>query len=226
MKWAVVVFPGSNCDRDAADAIRQVTGCETDLVWHDTTDLSEYDAIVLPGGFSYGDYLRSGAIARFSPVVDAVRREADLGKLVLGICNGFQVLTESHLLPGALLRNDNLQFRCHMTELVVEQTESPFTCDFQPGEHIHVPIAHGEGRYLVDEAEYCQLTDTGRIAFRYVQNPNGSIGYTAGVLNERGNVLGLMPHPERAVVDFMGSVDGRRVFRSMQRFVEEGLHFA
>lgn len=222
MKWAVVVFPGSNCDHDAAQAVRDVTGDLVDLVWHDATDLSSYDAIILPGGFSYGDYLRSGAIARFSPVVDAVAREAQAGKLVLGICNGFQVLTESHLLPGALLRNNHLQFRCETVELVVENHTSPFTRAYKPGERVRIPIAHGEGRYHADEALIKQLRDEGRVAFRYVDNPNGSIDAIAGVLDARGNVLGLMPHPERAVTEWMTSQDGRRLFESMHQYVEEG----
>ncbi|MFB5190877.1 phosphoribosylformylglycinamidine synthase subunit PurQ [Alicyclobacillus fastidiosus] len=221
MKWAVIVFPGSNCDRDAAAAIRDVTGDEADLIWHDQNDLSGYDAIVLPGGFSYGDYLRSGAIARFSPVVDAVKREAQRGKLVLGICNGFQVLTESHLLPGALLRNDNLQFRCEMTELVVKNNQSPFTSDYQLGERIRVPIAHGEGRYVADGDVVKTLETANRVAFAYPHNPNGSLHDIAGILNEKGNVLGLMPHPERAVTEWMDSLDGRRMFLSMHRYMKE-----
>ncbi|WP_067622633.1 phosphoribosylformylglycinamidine synthase subunit PurQ [Alicyclobacillus acidiphilus] len=222
MKWAVVVFPGSNCDHDAAQAVRDVTGDMVDLVWHDVTDLAAYDAIILPGGFSYGDYLRSGAIARFSPAVDAVAKEAAAGKLVLGICNGFQVLTESHLLPGALLRNDHLQFRCETVELIVENHTSPFTCAYRPGERIRIPIAHGEGRYYADETLRQRLAADGRIAFRYADNPNGSVDAIAGVLNDRGNVLGLMPHPERAVAAWMTSQDGRLLFESMHRFVEEG----
>ncbi|EPZ40964.1 phosphoribosylformylglycinamidine synthase subunit PurQ [Alicyclobacillus acidoterrestris] len=221
MKWAVIVFPGSNCDEDAASAIREVTGDEAHLIWHDASDLSDFDAIVLPGGFSYGDYLRSGAIARFSPVVEAVKREAQKGKLVLGICNGFQVLTESHLLPGALLRNDNLQFRCEMTELVVENNQSPFTADYAIGERIRIPIAHGEGRFVADDTTLAKLQTGRRVAFTYHANPNGSVQNIAGILNEQGNVLGLMPHPERAVMEWMDSVDGRRMFLSMHRYMKE-----
>jgi phosphoribosylformylglycinamidine synthase subunit PurQ / glutaminase len=217
-----VVFPGSNCDKDAAHAIRETTGDTVDLVWHDRTDLAAYDAIVLPGGFSYGDYLRSGAIARFSPVVEAVKREAEQGKLVLGICNGFQVLTESHLLPGALLRNDHLQFRCSMTELVVENNASPFTCGYEVGDRLQIPIAHGEGRFTVDETVLQELSSTARVAFTYEENPNGSTANIAGILNKQGNVLGMMPHPERAITEWMDSTDGRRIFESMHRFVEEG----
>lgn len=222
MRWVVVVFPGSNCDEDAASAVREVTGDPVDLVWHDTQDLSSYDAIVLPGGFSYGDYLRSGAIARFSPAVEAVKREADRGKLVLGICNGFQVLTESHLLPGALLRNDALQFRCEMTELIVQNNNTPFTSAYTLGERIQVPIAHGEGRFVAGETVAQALRNNDRVAFEYAANPNGSIHHIAGILNAKGNVLGLMPHPERAVTSWMDSVDGRRLFQSMHRYVEEG----
>ncbi|MFD1673658.1 phosphoribosylformylglycinamidine synthase subunit PurQ [Alicyclobacillus fodiniaquatilis] len=222
MKWAVIVFPGSNCDEDAARAVREVTGDEVDLVWHDASDLSMYDAIILPGGFSYGDYLRSGAIASFSPAVEAVQKEANNGKLVLGICNGFQVLTECGLLPGALLRNNQLKFHCGMTELVVANRETPFTLNYQPGERIHIPIAHGEGRYFADESTRKALADKRLVAFTYGDNPNGSVDDIAGIVNEQGNVCGLMPHPERAVIDWMGSQDGRRMFQSMHRYLEEG----
>ncbi len=224
MKWAVVVFPGSNCDEDAVKAIVQVTGDEANLVWHHDSDLAQYDAIVLPGGFSYGDYLRSGAIARFSPIMNAVKQAADAGKLVLGICNGFQVLTEAGLLPGALARNENLQFRCEVTELEVVNTTSPFTAAYKPGEILRVPIAHGEGRYVADEDVLNQLEKNGQIAFTYKNNPNGSVRDIAGVVNQRGNVLGMMPHPERAVAKWMESEDGARLFESMHRYVEEGVY--
>lgn len=224
MKWAAVVFPGSNCDEDAVKAIVQVTGDEAHLVWHHDSDLSQYDAIVLPGGFSYGDYLRSGAIARFSPIMNAVKRAADAGKLVLGICNGFQVLTEAGLLPGALARNENLQFRCEVVELEVVNTKSPFTAAYKPGETLRVPIAHGEGRYVADEEVLRQLEKNGQIAFTYKNNPNGSVRDIAGIVNERGNVLGMMPHPERAVAKWMESEDGARLFESMHRYVEEGVY--
>ncbi|WP_062309556.1 phosphoribosylformylglycinamidine synthase subunit PurQ [Alicyclobacillus sendaiensis] len=226
MRWAVVVFPGSNCDRDAEQAIRLVTGDPVDLVWHDADDLSGYDAIVLPGGFSYGDYLRAGAIARFSPVVRAVAREAERGKPVIGICNGFQILTESGLLPGALLPNRHLQFRCEMTELRVETNDSPFTRLYTPGEVIRIPIAHGEGRYHAEPEVLEELRRERRVAFRYVENPNGSVDDIAGILNPKRNVLGLMPHPERAVIDWMGSEDGIRIFQSIHAHVEEGLSHA
>jgi phosphoribosylformylglycinamidine synthase len=223
MKWAVVVFPGSNCEDDAVAAIRRVGDDEVDKVWHQQRDLSAYDAIVLPGGFSYGDYLRSGAIARFSPVMEGVREAAEQGKLVLGICNGFQVLTEAGLLPGALLRNAHLQFRCEMVQLTVRNNDSPFTRAYRIGETIAVPISHGEGRYYADEDELDRLEQEQRIAFVYEKNPNGSARHIAGILNRRGNVLGMMPHPERAVAEWMGSEDGLRLFASMRAYVEEGV---
>lgn len=218
MKWAVVVFPGSNCDEDAAGAVRRVTGDEVDMVWHTTRDLSKYDAIILPGGFSYGDYLRSGAIARFSPVMEGVKEAAAQGALVLGICNGFQVLTEAGLLPGGLLGNHHLQFTCEMVELKVENVNLPFTSAYQKGEVIRIPVAHGEGRYYADEPVLDELAAQDRIAFTYQGDVNGSVRNIAGIANERGNVLGLMPHPERAVVEWMDSVDGRRVFESMAAY--------
>lgn len=219
MKWAVVVFPGSNCDEDAAAAVRRVTGDSVDMVWHSTEDLNRYDAIILPGGFSYGDYLRSGAIARFSPVLEGVRKAAATGTLVLGICNGFQVLTEAGLLPGGLLRNDHLQFHCELVELRVENADLPFTSGYQVGDIIRIPIAHGEGRYYVDQTALTAMQANRRVAFTYVGNVNGSLANIAGVVNAQGNVLGLMPHPERAVVDWMGSTDGCRMFESMARYV-------
>jgi phosphoribosylformylglycinamidine synthase I len=223
MKWAVVVFPGSNCEDDAVAAIRRVGDDEVDKVWHQQRDLSAYDAIVLPGGFSYGDYLRSGAIARFSPVMEGVREAAERGKLVLGICNGFQVLTEAGLLPGALLRNAHLQFRCEMVQLTVRNNDSPFTRAYRIGETISVPISHGEGRYYADEDELDRLEQEQRIAFVYENNPNGSVRHIAGILNRQGNVLGMMPHPERAVAKWMGSEYGLRLFASMRAYVEEGV---
>lgn len=224
MRWAVVVFPGSNCDEDAALAIRQTTGDAVDLVWHDTLNLSGYDAIVLPGGFSYGDYLRSGAIARFSQAMNGVKQAAEDGKLVAGICNGFQVLTEAGLLPGGLLRNHHLQFRCEMVQLVVTNTNTPFTAGYTLGETISVPIAHGEGRYYADDQTLSILEENHRIAFQYKAQVNGSLRDIAGIVNARGNVLGMMPHPERAVHTWMGSSDGARLFTSMHRYVEEGIH--
>ncbi|MDP9729625.1 phosphoribosylformylglycinamidine synthase subunit PurQ [Alicyclobacillus tolerans] len=226
MKWAVIVFPGSNCDEDAQQAIIRVTGDEATLVWHQETSLADYDAIVLPGGFSYGDYLRSGAIARFAPIMKAVRDKAVQGTPIIGICNGFQVLTEAHLLPGALLRNRDLHFHCKMVELRVETNRSPFTAAYQPGDILRIPIAHGEGRYFADSAILHELQEDHRVAFRYVDNPNGSSESIAGILSKERNVLGLMPHPERAVADFMRSIDGAGVFRSIHQYVteREGAH--
>jgi phosphoribosylformylglycinamidine synthase I len=221
MKWAVVVFPGSNCDEDAASAVERVLGDDVQLVWHQQSDLSRYDAIILPGGFSYGDYLRSGAIARFSQAMASVAEAAQQGKLVLGICNGFQVLTEAGLLPGALLRNDHLQFRCELTELIVENVDTPFTNQYTVGERILVPVAHGEGRYFASDDAIQALTDARQIAFRYSNNPNGSIKDIAGIVNQRRNVLGMMPHPERAVSDWMRSEDGARVFLAMKHWFNQ-----
>lgn len=219
MKWAVVVFPGSNCDDDTVRGIQVATGDSVDKVWHTVRDLSGYDAIVLPGGFSYGDYLRCGAIAKFSPVMAGVQEAVAKGVLVLGICNGFQVLTEAGLLPGALLRNHHLQFRCEMVELVVTSTDTPFTAGYQVGERIRIPIAHGEGRYVADEPDLNELEQSGRVAFRYASAVNGSARDIAGVVNQAGNVFGLMPHPERAVLPWMLSEDGIRLFQSMHQFV-------
>lgn len=222
MKWGVVVFPGSNCDEDAVFGIRQATGDAVDLVWHEQTDLVEYDAIVLPGGFSYGDYLRPGAIAQFSPMMAAVQQVAAEGRLVLGICNGFQILAEAGLLPGALLGNSHRQFRCERVDLVVANDSSAFTGAYTRGQTLRVPISHGDGRYYVDDAVQGHLFDQDKVAFTYQDNPNGSVANIAGVLNEQGNVLGLMPHPERAVAQWMMSTDGRGLFTSMHQYVEQG----
>lgn len=217
MKSAVIQFPGSNCDMDAVKALRALVDGTTDLVWHTVDRLEEYDLIVIPGGFSYGDYLRAGAIARFSPVMQAVARAANEGRLVLGVCNGFQILTEAGLLPGALRRNESLQFRCEVVELTVENTATPFTSAYRPGESVRIPIAHGEGSYFVDDRTLRQMEERGQIVFRYARghNPNGSVADIAGVTNERGNVLGMMPHPERAVHERLGSADGARLFGSI-----------
>lgn len=216
MRVAVVQFPGSNCDTDAVKAVHAAGGQEAELVWHAADDLSGYDLIVLPGGFSYGDYLRAGAIARFSPVMDAVAREAERGKLVIGICNGFQILTEAGLLPGALRRNADLLFHSGWQELIVENNATAFTSQYERGERVRFPIAHGEGNYYVDEDTRRRMEASGQIAFRYAPgtNPNGSAANIAGVTNESGNVLGLMPHPERAASLLLGSTDGLRLFAS------------
>ncbi|MFC4303025.1 phosphoribosylformylglycinamidine synthase subunit PurQ [Cohnella boryungensis] len=216
MKFAVLVFPGSNCDIDCYKAVEDTVGEPVDYVFHTATDLSEYDAILVPGGFSYGDYLRCGAIAQFAPVMAEVQKAAQAGKFILGICNGFQILTESGLLPGALIRNNSLKFRCHQVELSVENAKTGFTNAYAQGEVITIPIAHGEGSYYVDEETLAALKAKDQIVFRYTgDNPNGSVDNIAGVCNEAGNVVGMMPHPERAVKDILGSADGARMFTSV-----------
>ncbi|MCM3042417.1 phosphoribosylformylglycinamidine synthase subunit PurQ [Paenibacillus motobuensis] len=215
MKFAVLVFPGSNCDIDCYKAVEDTLGEPVDYVWHTATDLSAYDCILVPGGFSYGDYLRCGAISRFAPVMAEVAKAAEAGKFVLGICNGFQILTEAGLLPGTLRRNMSLKFRCHDTLLRVENNSNPFTSEYALGEDINIPIAHGEGNYYCDEATLAQLQTNGQIIFRYVNNPNGSLDDIAGISNERGNVVGMMPHPERAVSSLLGSEDGKKMFTSI-----------
>ena len=215
MKFGVVVFPGSNCDHDAFYAVSQNLGHQAEFLWHDSLRLNGADAVILPGGFAYGDYLRCGAIAKFSPVMASVKEFARDGGLVLGICNGFQILVESGLLPGALIRNRGLKFICRPVELRVETTDSPFTAAAEKGRILKMPIAHGEGCYVADEHTLDQLEAEDRVVFRYVQNPNGSVRDIAGILNEGRNVLGMMPHPERATEPLMGSADGLAVFRSM-----------
>jgi phosphoribosylformylglycinamidine synthase I len=216
MKAAVIVFPGSNCDVDAAKAIEDVMGLKADMVWHDEDDLSAYDFIFLPGGFSFGDYLRTGAIAQFSPIMGAIKNEAAKGKLILGVCNGFQILLEAGLLPGAMRHNDHLQFRCDIVPLRVEQSDTPFTSRYEKGQTIRIPIAHGEGNYYADEEVLNRMEQNGQIVFRYAgTNPNGSVRNIAGICNPERNVLGMMPHPERAVHDWLGSADGRAMFESI-----------
>ncbi|MGM0899074.1 MAG: phosphoribosylformylglycinamidine synthase subunit PurQ [Bacillota bacterium] len=215
MKFAVIVFPGSNCDLDMYHAIKDELGEEAEYVWHDTHDLSGYDGILLPGGFSYGDYLRAGAIARFSGVMDEVRKAAEAGKPVLGICNGFQILTEAGLLPGMLMRNKDLKFTCRTVSLKVENAHTLFTNEYKEGEEIRIPVAHGEGNYYCDDATYQHLKDNNQIVFTYAEDFNGSRNNVAGIINERGNVLGMMPHPERAVSDLIGGTDGLPLFRSI-----------
>ncbi|WP_411348063.1 phosphoribosylformylglycinamidine synthase subunit PurQ [Paenibacillus sp. WLX2291] len=215
MKFAVLVFPGSNCDIDCFKAVEETLGEPVDYVWHTATDLSAYDCILVPGGFSYGDYLRCGAISRFAPVMAEVIKAAEQGKYVLGICNGFQILTEAHLLPGALLRNESMKFRCHDTVLTVTNNQTPFTRDYEQGEEIIIPIAHGEGNYYCDEATLEQLKSNNQIVFQYGENPNGSLHDIAGISNERGNVVGMMPHPERAVNELLGTTDGKKMFTSI-----------
>lgn len=215
MKFAVIVFPGSNCDVDMFHAIKDELGEEVDYVWHDTENLDEYDAILLPGGFSYDDYLRCGAISRFANAMKAVQKAAEQGKPILGVCNGFQILVESGLLPGALMRNENLKFMCRTVQLRVENNETMFTSQYEKDEVINIPIAHGEGNYYCDEETLKQLEENNQIAFRYVENPNGSVSDIAGIVNEKGNVLGMMPHPERAVDELLGGAEGLKVFQSI-----------
>ena len=217
MKFAVIVFPGSNCDIDMYHAIKDELGEEVEYVWHDETDLSRFDGILLPGGFSYGDYLRSGAIAQFAHVMKEVIKAAEEGKPILGVCNGFQILLESGLLPGAMRRNQKLKFICRPVKLRVENNQTMFTKEYEQGEFITIPIAHGEGNYYCDEETLQKLKENGQIVFTYESNPNGSLLDIAGIVNERGNVLGMMPHPERAVNELLGSADGLKLFKSIVR---------
>lgn len=220
MRVAVIVFPGSNCDRDAADAIMQVTGRKPEMVWHGALELNNADLVVLPGGFSYGDYLRPGAIAAQSPIMKQVRAHADAGRHVLGICNGFQVLTEIGLLPGVLMPNAGMKFVCKPVKLIVENCDTAFTNAYKNKAIINIPIAHHDGNYLVQTDELLQLEDNGQVVFRYETNPNGSVNDIAGVTNKHGNVLGMMPHPERA----MGRVDdnhsGEVLFKSLMEALQ------
>ncbi|MCR6643881.1 MAG: phosphoribosylformylglycinamidine synthase subunit PurQ [Terricaulis sp.] len=216
MKSAVIVFPGSNCDRDAARALERITGKAPAMVWHKDTDLPQgLDLVVLPGGFSYGDYLRSGAMAAKSPIVKAVIAHAERGGLVLGICNGFQVLTETRLLPGALARNAGLKFVCKHAPLAIANANTAFTRAYREERQTEIPVAHGDGRFVADEETLAQLEGEGRVVFRYLENPNGSARDIAGIINARGNVLGMMPHPERASDPVLGHVGGRAVFESL-----------
>lgn len=224
MKFGVIVFPGSNCDRDIAMVVRDLLHQPTRMVWHEESDLSDLDVIIIPGGFSYGDYLRCGAIARFSPALQATIKHAEAGKLVMGICNGFQVLTEAGLLPGALMRNRDLHFVCDRVPLRVERTDSPWTQNYQPGQIITLPIAHGEGNYYADAETLADLEKHHQILFRYCTptgeispagNPNGSLNNIAGICNRRGNVMGMMPHPERAADPMLGNTEGLSVFKGV-----------
>ena len=224
MKFAVIVFPGSNCDHDAYHAAKHVLGQDAEFVWHKETGLKGADVVILPGGFSHGDYLRTGAIARFSPIMSAVADFARRGGPVLGICNGFQVLLEAGLLPGAMLRNRDLKFHCEHVWVRTEQTDTPFTLRAAPGQVLRIPIAHGEGNYFAAPEVIDALESSGRIVFRYCDatgrvtdaaNPNGSLNNIAGICNERRNIVGLMPHPERACETALGSADGRVMFESV-----------
>jgi phosphoribosylformylglycinamidine synthase I len=224
MRFAVIVFPGTWSHQDCRWVLREVFEQEADLVWHKEKDLSRYDCAILPGGFSFGDYLRPGAIARFSPVMEGVQRMAEQGRLVLGICNGFQILCEAGLLPGALLRNEHLEYRCQWVHLRVENAATPFTRACRPGQVLRIPISHGEGRYYADPETLAALERNGQVLFRYCDargritpdsNPNGSLNNIAGIANRRGNVLGMMPHPERCCEEEVGGSDGRFLFLSL-----------
>lgn len=216
MKTAVIVFPGSNCDRDLAVALEETTGTRPAMVWHRETGLPEGTALVaVPGGFSYGDYLRSGAMAARSPIMKAVVEAAGRGTAVLGVCNGFQILTEAGLLPGALMRNAGLSFVCRDVPLTVASNQSAFTSRYEAGEALHIPVAHHDGNYFADDDTLDRLEGEGRVAFRYAENINGSARDIAGIVNEAGNVLGMMPHPERVIEPAHGRTDGRRLFEGL-----------
>ena len=224
MKFGIIVFPGTWSDRDCYYALSDIMRQKVDYIWHKDTDLSEYDCIILPGGFSYGDYLRPGAIARFSPVMPSIERFASQGKLVIGICNGFQVLCESGLLPGVLRQNNHLQYRCQWTYLKVENNSSPFTSQCKKGQVLNIPISHYEGRYYADASTLAELEADKRVIFRYstptgnitdAANPNGSLYNIAGITNKKGNVLGMMPHPERACEPLLGNSDGNIIWESI-----------
>ncbi|MGE4268347.1 MAG: phosphoribosylformylglycinamidine synthase subunit PurQ [Deferribacterales bacterium] len=228
MKAGVVVFPGSNCDHDCYHVLKHVIGAETVFLWHKDTDLQGVDLVVFPGGFSYGDYLRCGAIAKFSPIVNEVIKFAENGGHVLGICNGFQVLTESGLLPGALMRNKGLKFKCEYLNLRVDNSDTPYTNMYADGEVISIPIAHADGNYYIDEEGMKELEENNQIVFRYCDengtaeddsNPNGSLGNIAGIINKKGNVLGMMPHPERCAEGVMETRDGYFLFESIAKFI-------
>ena len=224
MKFGVVIFPGSNCDHDCYYALKHVLQQEVEFIWHKTSSLDNFDCLILPGGFSYGDYLRCGAIARFSPVMPALIKFARSGGLVLGICNGFQILLEAGMLPGAMLPNNTLKFICQDVYLQVENYHTPFTCLGAKGQVMKMPIAHGQGNYFISAAGLRELEEKGQIVFRYSTqqgvitaeaNPNGSLGNIAGICNPEGNVLGMMPHPERCAEDILGNTDGRLIFNSI-----------
>ncbi|EZH64637.1 phosphoribosylformylglycinamidine synthase [Bacillaceae bacterium JMAK1] len=218
MRAAVIVFPGSNCDTDMFHAVKDFTEAEVvEFVPHTAKSVAAYDAIFIPGGFSYGDYLRTGAIARFAPVMKSVSEEAAKGKTIVGVCNGFQILQEAGLLPGAMKRNKDLKFICRTVNLKVENKKTRFTSSYDQGDVLRIPVAHGEGNFECDEKTYSQLQQKGQIVFTYVDDVNGSKGQIAGVQNEAGNVLGMMPHPERAMEAWLGSEDGRKLFTSVYR---------
>jgi len=230
VKAAVLVFPGSNCDHDAYHALKHVVGADAEFVWHKESSLAGFDAVVIPGGFTYGDYLRSGAMAKLSPVMEAVRRFAEAGGPVIGICNGFQILLEAGLLPGAMIVNESLRFVCDYVHLRTETARTPFTAGIAPGTIVRIPVAHYQGNYYADRATLSALEGRGQVVFRYCDaagnatpesNPNGSAANIAGICSEAGNVLGMMPHPERCAEPELGSADGRRLFDSMVAWLKE-----
>ena len=216
MKFGIIVFPGSNCDQDCYNVIKDVLKQPVEYVWHDNVRLEHLDCVILPGGFSYGDYLRCGAIARFSPIMEAVKKFADRGGKVIGICNGFQILTEAGLLPGALIRNKNLHFICKHVKIKAENVKTSFTNQLKPDQILNIPIAHGEGNYTCDKQTLSDLKRFKQIAFTYYgENPNGATANIAGIFNKKRNVLGMMPHPERASESILGSADGLSIFKSI-----------
>jgi phosphoribosylformylglycinamidine synthase len=230
MKFGVIVFPASNCDIDMYYLLKEVYKKDVDTIWHTETDVSQYDIIILPGGFSYGDYLRCGAMSAQSPIMESVEKHAQKGKLVLGVCNGFQVLTERRMLPGALIQNENIKFICDEVYVRVENNKTPFTNQGEVGQLLKIPIAHGEGNYIVDEKTLEEMENNGQILFRYCSesgdaskeyNPNGSISNIAGITNKEGNVLGMMPHPERCGEELLGNVQGKLVFDSIINYLEK-----
>lgn len=230
MKFGIVVFPGSNCDHDCYHVATKVMGHEARFLWHKDTDVGDVDCLILPGGFSYGDYLRSGAMAACSPIMDSVKKFAEDGGLVIGICNGFQILVEARMLPGVLIRNDSLKFICKDVHLRVEHSDTPFTNACRVGEVLKIPIAHHDGNYYADKKEIARLMKKGQILFRYCSregdvdaetNPNGSIEAVAGITNEKGNVCGMMPHPERCSEGLLGNIDGIKIFESIVKFIKE-----
>ncbi|MBX2860855.1 MAG: phosphoribosylformylglycinamidine synthase subunit PurQ [Vampirovibrio sp.] len=224
MKVGIVVFPGSNCERDAEDAVRLYLKEEAVFLWHQEADLKGVEAVILPGGFSYGDYLRSGAISRFSPVMKSISEFAVQGRPVIGICNGFQALTESHLLPGALVKNTQLSFLCDRVDLIVENSQTPFSHAYQPRQTISLPVAHGEGNYVADPKVIEELEANNQVVFRYAEDVNGSVNRIAGICNKQGNVLGMMPHPERNLWPSEAwSGDGAGVFDSLKTALSQGL---
>lgn len=228
-KFGVIVFPGSNCDYDCYNALKNILSYDCEYVWHEEQNLADFDCMVIPGGFSYGDYLRTGSIARFSPVMESVKSFAEKGKPVIGICNGFQILVESGILPGAFLNNNSLKFVCKWTHLTIENASTPFTCSIKPGEILNIPVAHGEGNYFIEDHSLDSLISGSQVVFRYCDengepapssNPNGSIHNIAGICNPSGNVIGMMPHPERSCEDIIGGTDGRLIFESVFSWIE------